>query len=103
MKAVSSNGHPGGEYTVDSAHFSSDAITALRALSVIRPLFTAFVFVGVGDAERVLIGVGVGVVIGVGVGVGEEVSTCVVVGVGVASFVDLVEFKLLSELNTLLI
>ena len=93
MKAVSSNGHPGGEYTVDSAHFSSDAITALRALSVITPLFTAFVFVGVGDAERVLIGVGVG----------EEVSTCIVVGVGVASLVDLVEFKLLSELKPLLI
>ena len=95
MKAVSSNGHPGGEYTVDSAHFSSDAITALRALSVIRPLFTAFVFVGVGEAE--------GALVSVGVGVGEEVSACVVVGVGVASLLNLVEFKLLSELKTLLI
>ena len=93
MNAVSSNGHLGGEYSVDCAHFSSDAITALRALSVIKPLFTAFVLVGVGEAEGAL----------VSVGVGEEDSACVVVGVGVASLLNLDELELLSELNPLLI
>ena len=93
MKAVSSNGHLGGEYAVESAHFSSDATTALRALSVSKAPFTAFVFVGVGEDEGVLIGVGDG----------DEVSTCVVVGVGVASFVILGGLRFLPELNPFLI
>ena len=94
---VSSNGHPGGEYIVDSAHSSRDATTALRALSVSRPLFTTFAFVGVGEAEGVLVGVGVSV----GVGVGEEVSTCAVEGVGVVSRADETESS--PALNPLLI
>jgi hypothetical protein len=93
MNAVSSNGHPGGEYTVDNAHFFSDATTALRALSVTKSPFTAFVLVGVGEAEGVLIAVGVG----------EEVSTSVVIGVGVASLAELDEVKFLSKLKPLLI
>ena len=92
---VSSNGHPGGEYIVDSAHSSRDAITALRALSVSRPLFTTFAFVGVGEAEGVLVGVGVGA------GVGEKVSTCAVEGVGVVSCADETESS--PPLNPLLI
>ena len=98
-KAVSSNGQPGGEYSVDSAHSSSDATTALRALSVTRPLLTVFVFVGVGEEASICVVVGVGV----GVGVGEEASICVVVGIGFASFPDLDEKRLLPELNPLLI
>ncbi len=104
---VSSNGHPGGEYIVDSAHSSRDATTALRTLSVSRPLFTTFAFVGVGEAEGVLVGVGVGeaegvlVGVGVGVGVGEEVSTCAVEGVGVVSCADETESS--PALNPLLI
>jgi hypothetical protein len=93
MNAVSSNGQPGGEYTVDRAHFFSDANTALRALSVTESPFTVFVFVGVGEAESVLIGVGVG----------EEVSTSVVIGVGVASLAELDEVKFLSKLKPLII
>ena len=58
-----------------------------------RLLFIAFVFVGVGEAEGVL----------EGVGVGEEVSTCVVEGVGVASCVEVDVKKSLPALNPLLI
>ena len=103
--AVSSNGHPGGEGTVDCAHFSSDATTALRALFVSRPLFTTFVFVDVGEAEGTLVGVGVGeevsTCVAEGVGVGEEVSTCVAEGVGVVSCADETESS--PALNPLLI
>jgi hypothetical protein len=106
---VSSNGHPGGEYIVESAHSSRDATTALRALSVSRPLFTTFAFVGVGEAEGVLVGVGAGVGEevstcvgdGVGDGVGEKVSTCAVEGVGVVSCADEIESS--PPLNPLLI
>ena len=92
-KVVSSNGHPGGEYSVDCAHSSRDAVTALRTLFVSRPLATVFVVVGVGEAEGV----------SVGVGVGEEVAICVVEVVGVASCVGVDEKKSLPALNPLLI